>query len=215
MAPIMRGAMAQFFCQRRQRRTRHVSRSSSRDTGTRASGRGHKRKRAPTETVAASATPSTTANTSTDTSANANASASTSGTDSTAVAPTERASATLPSMDDDASATVVASITEPHTRRPSLPTTDAPAPTHATANATAQTRNGPTEPAAAATADASVPRAKPDQLDDTHHIRIPRYRGTAVPPVRQAAPGKIIRDEMTQIYNHGNNPEQTHAKSIC
>jgi hypothetical protein len=27
--------------------------------------------------------------------------------------------------------------------------------------------------------------------------------------------GKLIRDEMTRIYNNDNDPEQTHAKSIC
>ena len=77
----------------------------------------------------------------------------------TPAADTARVNATLPSMDDDATAAVVGRATEPRTRRQCPLTTGGPIPTRTTARATAQSRDAPAKPTATAAATTSSSRA--------------------------------------------------------
>jgi len=89
-------------------------------------------------------------------------------------------------MDDDATAAVVGHATEPRTRCQCTTTTDGQISTSTAASTTAQSRDAPAEPAAAAATIAGTPRFEPNRLTRTDHFRNQGNRDEPIPSVRKA-----------------------------
>ena len=214
MPSMMRDAMAQLFADKRQRRARLSHDDNDRSTDAPTGRRDRDRERTSTATVTSHAAPKSSTGTATDTSTSASPSTDASSTSGTPTAATVRASAAVPSMDDDEHAAVVEHTTEPHTRRHCPSTAGGPIPTRTTQAQHAKAgmlppNQQPRPPPLPA------PHAPNSSSSGTlGDFEICGFASKKSNPFA-AQFGRSIRAEMSRLYDEDHSPDQTSAKAQC